>query len=161
MFLLTISVPRFILIVCSLCDELLFLKDMPKITVTTKTTLTPELLKKVKAMLVDEKARLEHDLARLAAPSNPAAANSDSAFPDYGDKDDENAAEVADYAANLSIEQDLGNLLRDVNASLARLEKGEYGICKYCKKPIEEKRLLARPTSSACVECKKTIMQEV
>ena len=135
--------------------------DMTKTIVTTKTNLAPEFLKKVKAMLLDEKARLEHDLARLAAPSNPAAANSDSAFPDYGDKDDENAAEVADYAANLSIEQDLGNLLRDVNAALKRMEDGTYGICKYCKKPIQEKRLLARPTSSACVECKKAIIQEV
>ena len=134
---------------------------MSKVVVSTKIALAPELLKKVKAMLLDEKTRLEHDLARLAAPSNPAAANSDSAFPDYGDKDDENAAEVADYAANLSIEQDLGNLLRDVNAALKRMEDGTYGICKYCKKPIQEKRLLARPTSSACVECKKAIIQEV
>ena len=135
---------------------------MPKTTTTTKTTLSTDLIAKAKAMLLDEKKRLEHDLARLAAPSNNnPAADSDSAFPDYGDKDDENAAEVADYAANLSIEQDLGNLLRDVKTALQRIEEGTYGICKYCKKPIEEKRLLARPTSSACVECKKTIMQEV
>lgn len=112
-------------------------------------------------MLLDEKARLEHDLTQLSAPSNPKGEDSDSAFPDYGNKDDENAAEVADYAANQSIEQDLGNLLRDVNSALKRIEEGTYGICKYCKKPIEEKRLLARATSSACVECKKAIMQEV
>jgi RNA polymerase-binding transcription factor DksA len=46
-------------------------------------------------------------------------------------------------------------------AALKRLEKGDYGVCRYCKKPIEEKRLLIRPTSSACVQCKKTIVQEV
>jgi RNA polymerase-binding transcription factor DksA len=130
---------------------------MPK----TTSTISPELITKAKAMLLDEKKRLEHDLTRLAAPSNPTGDDSDSAFPDYGNKDDENAAEVADFAANQSIEQDLGNLLRDVNSALKRIEDGSYGICKYCKKPIEEKRLLARATSSACVECKKAIMQEV
>ena len=134
---------------------------MPKLPATTKSILPTDFLKKIKSLLLEEKTRLEHDLAQMAAPSNHSSENSESAFPDYGDKDDENAAEVADYAANLSIEQDLGNLLRDVNVALKRLSDGTYGICKYCKKPIEEKRLLARPTSSACVECKKTIMQEV
>ncbi|MSU75645.1 MAG: RNA polymerase-binding protein DksA [Candidatus Magasanikbacteria bacterium] len=134
---------------------------MTKLVVpATKNNISSEFITKIKAMLLEEKARLEHDLTQLAAPSN-SAADSKSAFPDYGDKDDENASEVADYAANMSIEQDLGNLLRDVKVALKRWEDGTYGICKYCKKPIEEKRLLARPTSSACVECKKAIMQEV
>ncbi len=125
------------------------------------TVLSPDLLNKVRGLLVAEKERLEQDLGKVAKKDSTVKDKYDSTFPDYGDKDDENAAEVAEYAANVSIEQDFENLLRDVNASLARLDKGDYGICKYCKKPIQEKRLLARPTSSACVECKKAITQEV
>ena len=37
------------------------------------------------------------------------------------------------------LEENLEKSLRDTNQSLARMEKGEYGICKYCHKPIEEK----------------------
>lgn len=115
---------------------------------SSKKIFTDEFLEKIRAMLLEEKVRLEKEL-----PSE--------SFPSYGDKEDENAAEVAEYAANLTLEETLAKSLRDVNQSLKRLDGGEYGICKYCKKPIEEKRLLARPTSSACVECKKTIIQEV
>ncbi len=137
---------------------------MPKSkpTATKAASFSPDFLSTINTTLLGEKKRLENDLSKFAKP-NPHTVEEDfdSKFPNYGDKDDENAAEVAEYAANVSIEQDLEKTLRDINVALDRLKKGTYGICKYCKKPIEEKRLLARPTSSACVECKKAITQEV
>ncbi|OGH92024.1 MAG: hypothetical protein A2534_01485 [Candidatus Magasanikbacteria bacterium RIFOXYD2_FULL_39_9] len=123
-----------------------------------KSPYSAELLKKIEALLLEEKARLDREMAKFSKNN---AADGDTAFPDYGDKEDENAAEVADYVVNLSLEENLEKSLRDTNQSLERLKKGDYGICKYCKKPIEEKRLLARPTSSSCMSCKKTITQEV
>ncbi|PIT87213.1 MAG: hypothetical protein COU31_03900 [Candidatus Magasanikbacteria bacterium CG10_big_fil_rev_8_21_14_0_10_40_10] len=119
-----------------------------------------EFLKQIQENLLKEKARLENDLSKFAKVDQNAPGGFTSAFPDYGDKDDENAAEVADYEVRLSLEESLEKLLRDVNQALDRLTAGVYGICKYCKKPIEEKRLAARPYSSACMECKKTIKQE-
>ncbi|HSR89093.1 MAG TPA: hypothetical protein VLK22_01660 [Candidatus Udaeobacter sp.] len=129
-------------------------------TTKTKTPFSAEFLKKVKALLLEEKAKIERELAKFN--KKPGAENdSETTFPDYGDKEDENAAEVADYTVNRSIEENLEKSLRDTDQSLKRLEKGDYGICKYCHKPIEEKRLLARLTSSSCMSCKKTITQEV
>lgn len=75
-------------------------------------------------------------------------------FPDYGEKPDENAQEIGEYSTNLATEKVLEDTLRDINNALDRIEKGTYGICKYCKKPIGKKRMLARPVASACVECK-------
>lgn len=126
-----------------------------------KTKFTPDFLEKIKKMLQEEKIKLEEDLAKFTKKNPHVAGDFNSTFPDYGDKEDENAAEVAEYAANLSLEDNLEKALRDVIQSLDRVKKGAYGICKYCKKPISEKRLLARPTSSACIECKKTITQEL
>ena len=126
----------------------------------TKPPFSNDFLAKIKAILLEEKGRLERELAKFSRQDGQAA-DYNATFPDYGDKDDENAAEVAEYAANISIESDLEKALRDVLSALKRFEAGEYGICKYCQKPIEEKRLLARPTSSSCVACKKTIVQEV
>ncbi len=125
-----------------------------------KTIYTKEFLEKIKKILSLEKTRLETELAKFTTKNAHASDDYDSKFPSYGDKEDENANEVADYAANLTLEDSLEKTLRDVNQSLDRLKKGNYGICKYCKKEIEIKRLEARPTSSACVECKKTITQE-
>ncbi|OGH87774.1 MAG: hypothetical protein A3J93_05050 [Candidatus Magasanikbacteria bacterium RIFOXYC2_FULL_42_28] len=127
----------------------------------TKTTYTKEFLDKIKKSLTAEKARLEADLAKFTTKNTHTSDDYDSTFPSYGDKEDENANEVADYAANLTLEDSLEKTLRDVNQSLDRLKKGTYGVCKYCKKEIGIKRLEARTTSSACVECKKAITQEV
>ncbi|RMD59200.1 conjugal transfer protein TraR, partial [Candidatus Parcubacteria bacterium] len=75
-------------------------------------------------------------------------------FPEYGDKSDENAQEISEYSTNLVTEQILEKTLRDIESALKRIEDGTYGICKYCQKPINPKRLLARPVASACIECK-------
>lgn len=133
----------------------------PKDKIPVASPFSQTLLDQLKATLLEEQARLQEELAKFTTRNPHVADDFDSKFPNYGDKDDENAAEVAEYAANLSIEQDLEKTLRDVKAALDRLATGTYGICKYCQKPIEERRLLARPTSSACVECKKAITQEV
>ncbi|OGH84252.1 MAG: hypothetical protein A2261_02110 [Candidatus Magasanikbacteria bacterium RIFOXYA2_FULL_44_8] len=123
--------------------------------------LSAEGLQTIKTNLLQEKDRLEKELGKFTSKNPHVADDYDSKFPDYGDKEDENANEVAEYAANLSLEGNLEKTLRDVHKALVSIDKGTYGVCKYCKKIIEEKRLIARPTSSACVECKKTITQEV
>ena len=127
----------------------------------TKAPFSTDFLKKVEVLLLTEKAKLEKELAKFSKKKSGQGDDYDTTFPDYGDKEDENSAEVADYVVNLSLEENLEKSLRDTNQSLDRLAKGEYGICKYCHKPIEEKRLLARLTSSSCMSCKKTITQEV
>lgn len=121
--------------------------------------LSKEFVEKMKGILLEDKARLQKELSKYGTRENEGP-DKEAIFPDYGNSEEDNALEVADYEANLSIEADLQKSLRDVESSLARIEKGEYGICKYCGKPIDEKRLLARPTSSADVTCKKTIVQE-
>lgn len=122
--------------------------------------LNKETLKTIKTKLLEEKNRLEQELSQFAEKSADNADDFNAKIPQYGDKEDENAAEVATYADNLSLERTLEKELRDVNMALKLIEEEKYGICKYCHQPIEEKRLLARPTSTSCVSCKKTLTQE-
>jgi RNA polymerase-binding transcription factor DksA len=126
-----------------------------------KTTFSKEFLDKITNLLQEQKIRLESELGKFTKKSAHVSDDFDTRFPEYGDKEDENAAEVAEYINNLPVEEGLEKTLRDVNKALERIKKGTYGTCKYCKKQIEEKRLLVRPTSSACVECKKAITQEL
>jgi len=84
-----------------------------------------------------------------------------SAFPSYGEGEDESAEEVATYDANLQLIDSIQSEMRDINESETRLTKGTYGTCKYCNNPIDEQRLRARPTSSSCVACKKALTQEL
>jgi RNA polymerase-binding protein DksA len=118
-------------------------------------------LEHFKKILLEEKTQLENDLGQFAEKNPHNSDDYNAKFPELGNKDDENAAEIADYAVSVPLEHALEKQLQDVNSSLKRIEEGKYGICKYCGKPIEEKRLEARPTSSACITCKKQLTQEI
>ncbi|HLI14894.1 MAG TPA: TraR/DksA C4-type zinc finger protein [Acidimicrobiales bacterium] len=48
---------------------------------------------------------------------------------------------------------ELRGALEDVDAALARIENGTYGICERCGKPIDPARLEAMPTVRTCIEC--------
>jgi DnaK suppressor protein len=39
--------------------------------------------------------------------------------------------------------------------ALLRIDEGTFGICESCGKRISEKRLMARPVTTLCIECKK------
>lgn len=45
-------------------------------------------------------------------------------------------------------------LLKKTNTALERIEKGTYGICEECGEEIELKRLIARPVTTLCIDCK-------
>lgn len=117
-------------------------------------------LEKIKNKLLEEKKRLESELKQFAERNIHNAQDFNANFPQFGDKADENAQEVATYGDYLGLERTLEKELRDTAEALKNFEKGDYGTCKYCQKPIDEKRLFARPTSSACVACKKLLTQE-
>jgi len=119
-----------------------------------------EFLKKIKEQLLAKKEDLENELKAFAEQDPKNKADFSANFPEMGDKADENAAEVTEYGNLLTLESTLENALQDVNSALERMEKGAYGICKYCQKPISEKRLLARPVSSSCIDCKKKLTLE-
>lgn len=79
----------------------------------------------------------------------------DAKFPDFGDKEDENAAEVEVFEKNLSMEKALEVSLFNVNKALKKMEAGDYGVCEKCGAPINPKRLEAFPSATTCMECKK------
>jgi len=117
-------------------------------------------VKEMEAELLKEEKRLKDELAEFAKQNPKNVEDYDAKFPNMGDKEDENAEEVASYSTNLTLERSLEASLRDVEKALERIGKGTYGTCKYCNKEIDEKRLRARPSSSSCIECKKSFTNE-
>ncbi len=109
-------------------------------------------IEEIKKKLLNEKKRLEKELSSFSHRKKSLK----------GDKTiSENSIIVADYSNNLPIEKAVEKALRDVNKALQRIEKGIYDKCKYCGGEINDKRLKARPTSSSCIACKKTLTQEL
>ena len=117
------------------------------------------LIKEIETKLRAELEKLTGELSRIS----PQVTKSDAFDADYetlGDKEDESADKAASIGDNLSLENELSGAVKDIHGALKAIENGTYGICKYCKQTIEEGRLRARPTSTSCVACKKTLTQE-
>jgi DnaK suppressor protein len=43
--------------------------------------------------------------------------------------------------------------LGEIDAALARIDAGTYGVCVVCGEPIPDGRLEARPAARTCVNC--------
>lgn len=64
---------------------------------------------------------------------------------------------VADMLADLEashVDRQV-NEVRDVDAALARIKSGEYGVCIDCGENIVFKRLQAYPTAKRCIQCQE------
>ena len=120
-------------------------------------TIDTEFLTKQKKMLEDRKFQLMKELKMDGVKNLHGDNEFDAIFPDYGDKEDENAAEVAAFEGNLSMEKNLEVSLFNVNKALKKIEDGKYGVCEKCGNMIEPERLRAFPSATACMDCKKKI----
>ncbi|MFD3437199.1 TraR/DksA C4-type zinc finger protein [Streptomyces sp. NPDC058685] len=45
--------------------------------------------------------------------------------------------------------------LQEIDAALARVDDGTYGICRYCAEPIPAERLEILPYTPFCVPCQQ------
>ncbi|PWB67787.1 MAG: RNA polymerase-binding protein DksA [Deltaproteobacteria bacterium] len=50
-------------------------------------------------------------------------------------------------------------LLAKVKEAIKRIDSGTFGVCDGCGGEIEEKRLIARPVTTMCIDC-KTVAEE-
>ncbi len=114
-------------------------------------------LKEIEGKLLTEKTMLEGELEKFARPNPDNPDKYEAQIEDVGDDESETVSEVEQYTLDLSLGETLEKSLRDVNKALDSIKKGTYGICKYCKNPIDIARLKVRPTSTACIPCKNKL----
>jgi len=95
------------------------------------------------ARLLDEheQEREEARLAETAAERSPDPMTA------------EGGSMAFEYEKELSVDQNTADLLDKVEHALDRLERGEYGSCEVCGKPIPVARLEALPYVTLCVDC--------
>lgn len=108
-----------------------------------------------KKKLLEEKGELETELASIGQ-KNPSATNGWEATSRDMDIDRADENEVADklgeYEGNNSLLTQLDSQLVEVKAALERIEKGTYGLCETCGKPIEIERLEANPAARISIK---------
>jgi len=106
-------------------------------------------LDQVRQKLTAERNSLRHRLGMVVEHVTGGDGFDAQLNPDRSDLADEYAERERDVAL-LAIEQEQ---LEQVEAALARVEDGTYGICLDCGEPIPSERLEILPYATTCVRC--------
>jgi len=105
--------------------------------------------------LLAEQAQLEEELGGIGQKS-PESAGGWEATSGGMEVDNADENEVADkleeLEENAGVVSKLDRQLMEVKAALDRIEKGTYGICEICGKPIETERLQANPSARISIK---------
>jgi DnaK suppressor protein len=103
--------------------------------------------------LEEERERLEEliEEARVELEEARQTESSGERSPDPGNA--EAGSMKFEYEKELSMQQNSIDLLHKVENALARIDRGEYGICESCGNDIPTARLDALPYATLCVDC--------
>lgn len=119
-----------------------------------KATIRGDEMEKFREQLLAEKDRLEEELQEI---ENRAAHvdESDRAteLSSYEDHPADLASETFEREKDLAIGESVQHMLHKVINALDKLDRGTYGRCDACAKPIKKARLRALPFATLCLEC--------
>ena len=101
------------------------------------------------------RSRLEAELSRLAEHAHMAvefSMNRDRERIGRDSMDESTEEEI--YSTQLRLHDRETGLIAKIKEALKRLETGAVDECEECAEPIGFKRLMARPVTTLCFECK-------
>ena len=102
--------------------------------------------------LDEERTRLQgirDDLQRERAEATSDTGEELSSFDQHpGDV----GTETFEMERNVSLLEQVENELEEIETAFGRLERGEYGRCQACGRPIGDERLEAMPAARFCIE---------
>jgi len=107
-----------------------------------------------KVKLLEEKARLEKELAGVGHKNPEIKGDWEPSAPDLNNPaaDPNDVADsIEAFEGNSAIEVELEARLLEVDSALMRIEAGTYGICRICGMEIEDARLHANPAAPTCI----------
>jgi DnaK suppressor protein len=104
-------------------------------------------LESIKDALEVRRQALQAELERLMKPPEQGASVS------FGKRVGDGTTEAVERIAGTATARSLAASIADIDAALARIELGDYGICQRCGVLISALRLEALPASTLCVDC--------
>ena len=63
------------------------------------------------------------------------------------------ATEESDRDMELRLNDHERRMVNEIQQALRRVDHGDYGVCVACGDDISERRLLARPMATHCIDC--------
>lgn len=111
-----------------------------------QTTLKPEKMEVYKSMLTQK-------INELLSEANKTVSEMTNGKENYPDPNDRASLE-SDRNFELRIRDRERKLIMKMQEAIKRIDDGIFGICEVCGGPISEKRLMARPVTTLCIDCK-------
>jgi DnaK suppressor protein len=106
----------------------------------------------LKKTLTEEREQLAADLADLEQSGHEALSDM-SGENNYRDHMADQGTATFSKELDMSLEENVRDLLRQVDGALERIDTGTYGACVTCGKPIGAERLEAMPAAAKCIVC--------
>ncbi|MFA5308564.1 MAG: TraR/DksA family transcriptional regulator [Dehalococcoidales bacterium] len=109
---------------------------------------------KQRALLENERKRLMGEMSQ--SQTNMSSQEERREGSPFGKREEE-ATETLELEKRLALENRIRQELSQVEYALDKIEKGTYGLCDNCGKPIPPARLEALPQANLCLNCKELL----
>jgi RNA polymerase-binding transcription factor DksA len=114
--------------------------------------LTKKELDDLRVDLEHERVRLDLQLVSIVEDSFAATQSDTSGDVGLDDEPADAGTATFEREKDLSIENNVRDLLHKINRALKRMDDGTYGVCDICGKPIEKARVKALPYVELCIK---------
>lgn len=118
----------------------------------TAKKLTKKQMEEFREKLVEERDQLLHQEKELEEGSLSAPQSELSGEMGFDEEFADAGTATFERERDLSISNNIKDLLDKIEHALRRIDDGRYGVCERCGKPIERARLRALPYASLCIE---------
>jgi DnaK suppressor protein len=105
-----------------------------------------------RARLEDERRKVRNaiDYLHKESPGAPDEITGDLAMGPGDNHLADIATETVDREIDYTLEENSGNVLREIEAALKRIDEGTFGLCMACGKAVEPERLEHLPWTTLC-----------
>ena len=117
-----------------------------------RTAHTKKELDELRKRLLEERAELESQLTTIEETSFAASQSDLSGEVSFDEENADAGTFTFERERDLSIENNVRDLMGKVERALTAMQEGRYGICSRCGKPIEKARLKALPYVDLCIK---------
>jgi DnaK suppressor protein len=117
-----------------------------------KTAYSQKELDELRERLLAEQVELQEQLATIEEQSFATSQSDISGEVSFDEENADAGTFTFERERDLSIENNVRDLLGKIDRALAKMDDGTYGICSRCGKPIEKARLKALPYADLCIK---------
>jgi RNA polymerase-binding protein DksA len=117
-----------------------------------KTAVSKKELDDLRERLLAEQAELQEQLSTIEEQTFAASQSDLSGEVSFDEENADAGTFTFERERDLSIENNVRDLMRKIQRALVRMDEGTYGVCSRCGKPIEKARLKALPYVDLCIK---------